>query len=107
VILPLIGFYGELPNRDQVPAGAMDLRLGEGIIGWVAEHGEPLLIGDAMNDARAKHIPGTPHAPESLLAVPLQTETRVKGVIAMGKLGAAQFHGTICGCWSSWQTRQR
>jgi putative nucleotidyltransferase with HDIG domain len=92
VILPLIGFYGEIPNRDQVPAGAMDLRLGEGIIGWVAAHGEPLLIGDAMNDARAKHIPGTPHAPESLLAVPLSTDTRVKGVIAMGKLGAAQFH---------------
>ena len=92
VILPLIGFYGELANRDQAPAGAMDLRLGEGIIGWVAQHGEPLLIGDAMNDARAKHIPGTPHASELLLAVPLRTDTRVTGVIAMGKAGAAQFH---------------
>ncbi len=91
IVLPLIGFYGELPNRDQVPAGAMDLRLGEGIIGWVAQHGEPLLIGDAMSDPRAKHIPGTPHAPESLLAVPLSTDERVKGVIAMGKVGADQF----------------
>lgn len=91
VLLPLIGFYGELPNRDQVPAGAMDLRLGEGIIGWVAQHGEPLLIGDAMSDTRAKHIPGTPHASESLLAVPLCIEARVKGVIAMSKVGAAQF----------------
>ena len=91
VILPLIGFYGELPNRDQVPAGALDLRLGEGIIGWVAQHGEPLLIGDAMSDPRAKHIPGTPHTSESLLAVPLSTDERVKGVIAMGKGGADQF----------------
>ncbi len=91
VILPLIGFYGDLPNRDQVPAGAMDLRLGEGIIGWVAQYGEPLLIGDAMSDTRAKHIPGTPLVSESLLAVPLRIEARVKGVIAMGKVGAAQF----------------
>jgi hypothetical protein len=91
VILPLIGFYGELPNRDQVPVGALDLRLGEGIIGWVAQHGEPLLIADAMSDPRAKHIPGTPQTSESLLAVPLATDERVKGVIAMGKGGADQF----------------
>lgn len=92
VLLPLIGFYGEMLNREQVPVGAMDLRLGEGIIGWVAQHGEPLLISDAMSDPRAKHIPGTPHTSESLLAVPLRTDTRVTGVIAMGKGGADQFH---------------
>ena len=44
------------------------VRVGEGFTGWVAEHGEPLLINDALDDDRGKTIDGTEDVPESMLA---------------------------------------
>ncbi len=54
--------------------------LGEGIVGWVAEHGEPLLVNDVQSDAR--FIPDQDLSEtRAELSVPLMVEERVLGVL--------------------------
>jgi diguanylate cyclase (GGDEF)-like protein/excisionase family DNA binding protein len=66
--------------------------IGEGsFTGWVAEHGEPLLINDALNDQRGHTIEGTDDIDESMLVVPMLFEGRAVGVVALSKLGKDQF----------------
>ena len=66
--------------------------IGEGsFTGWVAEHGEPLLINDALNDLRGHTIEGTDDIDESMLVVPMVFEGRSVGVVALSKLGKDQF----------------
>ena len=66
--------------------------IGEGsFTGWVAEHGEPLLINDALNDMRGHTIEGTDDIDESMLVVPMVFEGRSVGVVALSKLGRDQF----------------
>jgi diguanylate cyclase (GGDEF)-like protein len=67
------------------------LRIGEGLAGWIAEHGEPVLIRDTLKDDRVAQIPGTPRRAESLIGVPLSYQGRVRGVITLSRLGANQF----------------
>ena len=90
-VLRLIGFYGALSDNLALPPSVRTVRVGEGLTGWVAAHGQAALLPDAEADPRAAHIPGTPHIPYSLLAAPLQTDERVQGVIVMGKPGARQL----------------
>ncbi|MFW6113821.1 MAG: ATP-binding SpoIIE family protein phosphatase [Actinomycetota bacterium] len=52
--------------------------LGEGIAGWVAEHGEPLLLQDAVADRRFQ---GVDDDIKSALAVPLKVKGKVIGVL--------------------------
>jgi sigma-B regulation protein RsbU (phosphoserine phosphatase) len=52
--------------------------LGEGIAGWVAEHGEPLVLQDVVSDRR---FSGTDPSVMSALAVPLRVEGKVIGVL--------------------------
>ena len=66
--------------------------VGEGsFTGWVAEHGEPLLVNDALNDMRGHTIEGTDDIDESMLVVPMLFEGRAVGVVALSKLGKDQF----------------
>jgi sigma-B regulation protein RsbU (phosphoserine phosphatase) len=52
--------------------------LGEGIAGWVADHGEPLVLQDVISDQR---FTGTDSSVMSALAVPLRVEGKVIGVL--------------------------
>ncbi len=54
--------------------------LGQGIVGWVAAHGEPLLINDVHADARFIHNDNLSDT-HAELAVPLMFEGRVLGVL--------------------------
>jgi diguanylate cyclase (GGDEF)-like protein/excisionase family DNA binding protein len=66
--------------------------IGEGsFTGWVAQHGEPQLINDALNDQRGHTIEGTDDIEESMLVVPMLYEGRSVGVVALSKLGSNQF----------------
>jgi phosphoserine phosphatase RsbU/P len=52
--------------------------LGEGISGWVAKYGEPLVLQDVVSDRRFQ---GTDPSIKSALAVPLRVEGKVIGVL--------------------------
>ncbi len=61
------------------------LKKGQGIAGWVALHGEPLLIPDVTLDPR--FAPGVDEAVEfttrSIVCVPLKSKNRVLGVVEL------------------------
>ncbi|MEW6553838.1 MAG: SpoIIE family protein phosphatase [Actinomycetota bacterium] len=59
---------------------ALDFRvpMGEGIAGWVASRGEPLVLQDVVSDRR---FVGTDPSIKSALAVPLRADGRVIGVL--------------------------
>ena len=53
-----IAFEGRVGAYEQVDLDLLRTRLGEGFTGWVAQHGEPLLIDDANRDPRGVTIAG-------------------------------------------------
>jgi diguanylate cyclase (GGDEF)-like protein len=61
------------------------LKIGEGVAGWVAESGEPLLINDAQRDDRfARHIDGmVSFTTRSIICVPMKIKNKVIGVIEL------------------------
>ncbi len=70
------------------------LKLGEGVAGWVAQHGEPVLVEDVRNDARF-----TPKVDElthtetrSIVCVPIKARGHVLGVVELvNALGRPSF----------------
>jgi diguanylate cyclase (GGDEF)-like protein len=85
-----IAYHGGEEYAFETP-DLLRIRVGEGIAGWVAQQGEPLILDDAGADPRAATIPGTPTVTESMLLVPLVSEGHVSGVIVLIKLGRRQF----------------
>ncbi len=87
-----IAFTREMLDADPEEAAALlRVEIGEGFTGWVAEHGEPLLVNDALDDERGKTIDGTDDVPESMLVVPMLYEGRALGVIVLSQLGFNRF----------------
>jgi diguanylate cyclase (GGDEF)-like protein len=86
-----IAFRGELLSRSGERVDFPRTRIGEGITGHVAESAEPLLVPNTLECEHAVMIPGTHMIEESQIAVPLCYGTRVIGVVAISKLGVAQF----------------
>ncbi|MDQ3870679.1 MAG: diguanylate cyclase [Chloroflexota bacterium] len=81
-----VGMY-EGEGKDQ-----LRLRVGQGITGWVAQHGVAQYLADAADDPRASTIPGTaPDDEESMLVAPMSYEDQVVGVLVLSKLGLHQF----------------
>jgi PAS domain S-box-containing protein len=58
---------------------------GEGIVGWVAETGQGVLIGDAEADPHFKPLPQAERF-TSLINVPMLVEGRVVGVLSVDRL---------------------
>ncbi len=61
------------------------LRIGEGIAGWVAQHGTPLLVPDVAKDERfsSRVDEMTRWKTRSILCVPLASKNRILGVIQL------------------------
>lgn len=61
------------------------LKVGEGIAGWVAKHGERLTVPDVYNDSRwARRVDETTNCEtRSIICVPLRSKHRVLGVIQL------------------------
>ncbi|WP_456407682.1 PP2C family protein-serine/threonine phosphatase [Caldithrix abyssi] len=61
------------------------IKLGQGISGWVAEHGEPILIKDAYSDPRfdPSFDKRSGYRTRSFLCVPLRYKERILGVITI------------------------
>ena len=87
-----LAFTREMLNADHdETAELLTLAVGEGFTGWVAEHGEPLLIDNTLADGRGKTIDGTDEVEESMLLVPMLYEGRTLGVIVLSQLGVGHF----------------
>lgn len=72
---------GATPPFDQL-VGTVELALGEGIAGWVAQHAEVAVVPDKWQDARYRYIPalrGEDYA--SMVSVPMAARGRVVGVL--------------------------
>lgn len=67
------------------------LQPGEGLVGWVADHGEPIITGDANQDPRNVTGPAQGKTEESALVVPMKLDARTVGVIHLSRLGFEQF----------------
>ena len=61
------------------------LKMGEGIAGWVAQHGQTLIVPDVAKDPRfAKRIDeSTKWETRSIVCLPLRSRHRVLGVIQL------------------------
>ncbi|MFW5921441.1 MAG: EAL domain-containing protein, partial [Polyangiales bacterium] len=57
-------------------------QVGEGLIGWIAEHGEAARTGDAEQDPRFVRKPGMRASLRSFLGVPLMAEDECIGVVS-------------------------
>ncbi len=66
---------------------ATPLRLGEGIVGIVAQSGEAEMVAHTENDPRSVQIPGTPVEPGALICAPLLFKGRVVGVMSLARSG--------------------
>jgi|GEM_PF-1169024 len=86
-----IAFEGRVGAYEDVDLDLLRTKLGEGFTGWVAAHGQPLLIDEANADPRGATIAGTDDVDESMLCVPMRYDERVIGVITLSKLGLRQF----------------
>ncbi len=67
------------------------LRLGEGLCGRVAQSGEPTVLEDASQDARATRSAGEGERLESQIIVPLTSKGKVQGVMALGSRTRRRF----------------
>jgi signal transduction protein with GAF and PtsI domain len=62
--------------------GRTGLKMGEGLTGWAAQHGQPVAAREAQDDPRFKFLPATRESNlRSLLAVPLMNQGRVIGAL--------------------------
>jgi HD-GYP domain-containing protein (c-di-GMP phosphodiesterase class II) len=69
--------------------------MGKGIVGWVAKHGEPLLVADVKKDRRwFKGVDKkTKFVTRSIIAVPLVTKGKIVGVAeVLNKRGNRKFN---------------
>jgi diguanylate cyclase (GGDEF)-like protein len=69
------------------------LKVGEGIAGWVAKHGEQVILKDVESDPRfAKRIDeATQTETRSVICVPLRSRLRVLGVIQLVNADISRF----------------
>ncbi len=70
------------------------LKVGEGIAGWVAQQGEPLLISDAAKDSRwsRKADKESKFVTKNMVCVPVKVKDKVIGALeVINKLGSETF----------------
>jgi signal transduction histidine kinase/DNA-binding response OmpR family regulator len=67
---------------------ARPLRLGEGIVGAVAQSGVAEMVNAVENDPRSVNIPNTPEEHEALLCAPLVAKSGLLGVMAVVRIGS-------------------
>jgi len=77
------------PSTVQMPQ--TPIRVGEGIIGWVAQTGVGEIANHAELDPRAVQIPDRLEGVESLLCVPILSREKVTGVMSLNRLGDRFF----------------
>jgi hypothetical protein len=66
--------------REEIVAGSR-VKMGESVAGWVAKHGQPLLVTNIEQDPRFQRPSINQYETKSLLSVPVKVDGRVVGVV--------------------------
>ena len=75
-------YYAIAAGREEASLRGLRVKVGEGVAGWVVEHGETLLVPEAQNDPRVKEEHGAkPNTVRSVIALPLRGRKGTHGVI--------------------------
>ena len=74
-------YYAITAGGEEASLRDLRVKVGEGVAGWVVEHGETLLVPEAENDPRVKKAQGKPHTVRSVIALPLRGRKGTHGVI--------------------------
>ena len=72
----------------------MNIKIGEGVSGWVAKRGEPMLVADYQNDIRFNKFKDIhPFDVKNVLSVPFLGKKDIIGVLTLyNKIGEPQFN---------------
>ena len=76
-----------------IPPQHAEIRLGEGIVGWVAEHQQEVVAGDVSQESRFRYSPEFP-ATRAEAALPLKLENKLLGVLDVQLDTAEHFDDT-------------
>jgi diguanylate cyclase (GGDEF)-like protein len=75
-------YYAIAAGGKQSSLKNLRVKVGEGVAGWVVEHGETLLVPEAQSDPRVKQEHGAkPNSVRSVIALPLRGRKGTHGVI--------------------------
>lgn len=74
---------------------AQPLRVGQGVVGSVAQSGRAEMLSAIETDPRHVNIPGTPEEHESMLCAPLISQIETLGVMVVSRIGARPPFETI------------
>lgn len=75
-------YYAIAAGGNEEALRELRVKVGEGVAGWVAEHGETLIVPDEGEDDRLSVAHrAVPQKVRSVIAMPLRGRTRVQGVI--------------------------
>ncbi|GAC1445301.1 MAG: hypothetical protein NVSMB55_25650 [Mycobacteriales bacterium] len=77
--------YTTAAGRGAADVSGMRMPSGRGVAGWVVASGQPVIIADLRNDPRfARDVAErTGYVPTAILAVPLQSDLRLLGVLSV------------------------
>jgi diguanylate cyclase (GGDEF)-like protein len=75
-------YYAIAAGQEQAALRGLRVKVGEGVAGWVLQHGETLIVPEAVDDPRVKQTetPGV-RAVTSVIALPLRGRKGTQGVI--------------------------
>ena len=75
-------YYALAAGGEQETLSGLRVKVGEGVAGWVAEHGETLIVPETVDDPRlSSEQPGNPRRVRSVIALPLRGRKGTHGVI--------------------------
>ncbi|HWE83745.1 MAG TPA: sensor domain-containing diguanylate cyclase [Terracidiphilus sp.] len=86
-------YYAIAAGGEEAALRDLRVKVGEGVAGWVAEHGETLIVPESVNDPRLHSTPpGQLRKVRSVIALPLRGRKGTHGVIEILNPHAGQLN---------------
>jgi diguanylate cyclase (GGDEF)-like protein len=86
-------YYAITAGGEEASLRDLRVKVGEGVAGWVVEHGETLLVPEAENDPRVRQASGAqPQTVRSVIALPLRGRKGTQGAIEIFNPRADQLN---------------
>lgn len=80
-------------DSEEIQKEQIEIRVGEGFIGWVGKSGEPFITNDITRDPRFADFPKARKKVTSAIAVPIKIGGRTVGVISCASSRRKRFSG--------------